>query len=61
MMRFHLDEHVPAALAAALRMHNIDVTTATDAGLIAAVDELHVEHALREERSSLPTIETTSH
>ena len=47
-MRFHLDEHVPRALAVALRMHGHDVTTAPDVGLLEAEDDLHVEHALRE-------------
>ena len=49
-MRFHLDEHVSSALAAALRMHGFDVTTAVDAGLLEADDELHIEHALRDGR-----------
>jgi predicted nuclease of predicted toxin-antitoxin system len=49
-MRFHLDEHIPGAVAAALRMHGYDVTTAADAQLLEADDELHIAHALRETR-----------
>jgi uncharacterized protein with PIN domain len=49
-MRFHLDEHVTGALAAALRMHGYDVTTAADADLLGADDVFHVQHAFREER-----------
>jgi predicted nuclease of predicted toxin-antitoxin system len=49
-MRFHLDEHVPSALATALRLRGYDVTTAADSGLIAADDESHVDHAVRENR-----------
>jgi predicted nuclease of predicted toxin-antitoxin system len=49
-MRFHLDEHIPGALAAALRMHGHDVTTAADSQLLHADDQLHIEHALREGR-----------
>ena len=50
MMRFHLDEHVSGALAVALKMHGYDVTTAVDAELLEAADELHILHALRESR-----------
>lgn len=31
-------------------MHGCDVTTAADTGLLGADDQLHVEHALRENR-----------
>jgi hypothetical protein len=37
-IRFHLDEHCPHAIAVGLRRHGIDVTTATDAGLLHADD-----------------------
>lgn len=50
MLRFHLDEHVPHAIAHGLRRRQIDVTTTTDAGLIGAEDEDHVAFALREDR-----------
>jgi hypothetical protein len=49
-IRFHLDEHCSHAIAAGLRRHGIDVTTATDAGLLHAPDEAHVAHALPEGR-----------
>ena len=50
MIRFHLDENVASALATALRLHGFDVTTAGEAGMLEAEDELHVEYALRESR-----------
>jgi hypothetical protein len=49
-IRFHLDEHVDHDLARGLRHRGIDVTTATDATLLGASDERHLEFALREER-----------
>ena len=50
MLRFHLDEHVPHAVAHGLRRRQIDVTTTTDAGLLGAGDEEHVAFAFRENR-----------
>ncbi len=50
MLRFHLDEHVPHAVAHGLRRRQIDVTTTTDAGLLGASDEEHVAFAIRENR-----------
>jgi predicted nuclease of predicted toxin-antitoxin system len=44
-IRFHLDEHISAHIAAGLRRRNIDVTTTVDAGLIGAPDETHLEFA----------------
>src|SRR5262245_3101749 len=41
-IRFHLDEHCPHAIADGLRRHGIDVTTATDAGLLEATDGDHL-------------------
>jgi len=49
-MRFHLDEHVAYAIAAGLRRRGIDVTTASDAGLLEAPDEQHLAFALQEGR-----------
>jgi uncharacterized protein with PIN domain len=49
-MRFHLDESVDHAVARGLRLRGIDVTTATDAGLVGARDELHVTYACRDNR-----------
>jgi hypothetical protein len=50
VLRFHLDEHVPHAIAHGLRRRQIDVTTTTDAGLLNASDEEHLAFALREAR-----------
>lgn len=49
-VRFHLDEHVALAVAAALRKHGIDVTTTQEAGLIGADDSTQLEYAHREHR-----------
>lgn len=49
-MRFHLDEHVDQAVAHGLRIRGVDVTTAPEAGLLAADDEAHLEFARRENR-----------
>ena len=49
-VRFHLDEHVAFAVAAALRKHGIDVTTTQDAGLIGADDSAQLEYARQEGR-----------
>jgi predicted nuclease of predicted toxin-antitoxin system len=45
---FHLDEHIPPALADALRSRGIDVTTTGDAGLSATTDREHLVFALSE-------------
>lgn len=50
MIRFHLDEHAHPEVAHALRRRGIDVTTAAEAGLLAASDEQHLEFAMREGR-----------
>ena len=44
-IRFHLDEHMPHAVAEALRRRGVDVTTTAEAGLEAASDEEHVDYA----------------
>jgi predicted nuclease of predicted toxin-antitoxin system len=49
-IRFHLDEHCDPAIAAGLRLHNIDVTTTANAGLLRAPDEKQVAYALNERR-----------
>ncbi|HKP13851.1 MAG TPA: DUF5615 family PIN-like protein [Blastocatellia bacterium] len=49
-VRFHLDEHITSAIALALRQRGIEVTTAAEAGLLAAKDEDHLEHARRSRR-----------
>lgn len=50
MITFHLDESVDHAVARGLRLRGIDVTTATDAGLIAASDQQQIAFALTENR-----------
>jgi predicted nuclease of predicted toxin-antitoxin system len=47
---FHLDENVHLVLAEALRRRGINVSTASDAGLIGASDEEHLEFARRQGR-----------
>lgn len=49
-LRFHLDEHVDPALADALRIRGVDVTTTVAAGLTSASDKEHLTFALREVR-----------
>ena len=44
-IRFHLDENMPNAIAAGLRSRRRDVTTANDAGLLAATDEEQLSYA----------------
>lgn len=44
-IRFHLDEHIPASIAAGLRRRGIDVTTCSEAGLIAAEDSSQLSFA----------------
>ena len=50
MIRFHLDEHVDHAIAHALRGRGVDVTTTTDAALLGATDEEHLDLAKSENR-----------
>jgi uncharacterized protein with PIN domain len=50
VIAFHLDEHVDHAIAIGLRLRGIDVTTTTDAGLIAADDPEHIAFALASNR-----------
>jgi len=49
-IRFHLDEHVPHAVADSLRRLGIDVTTTTDAGLLGTDDAAHLSFAWAEQR-----------
>ena len=46
-IRFHLDEHCDPAIASGLRLHGIDVTTTSEAGLLHAPDEDHLDYACR--------------
>jgi len=45
-IRFHLDEHVPHAIADGLRRLGIDVTTSTDANLLGATDAVQMAYGL---------------
>jgi predicted nuclease of predicted toxin-antitoxin system len=49
-LRFHLDEHIPHVVAAALRRHNIDVTTTPEVGLRQADDLTHLTFSQGEGR-----------
>ena len=53
-IRFHLEEHVPHAVADGLRRLGIDVTTTTDAGLLGADDAAHLSFAWAEQRIIFP-------
>jgi len=50
MIRFHLDEHVPHAIAEGLRRRGIDVTTTVEAGLRSATDDVHLAYAWEQQR-----------
>ena len=50
MIRFHLDENVDHGVAHGLRLRGMDVTTTSDADLIAASDPEHIAFALKETR-----------
>ena len=49
-IRFHLDEQVDPAIAAALRRNGIDVTTTVEAGLYGRSDNNHLAYAVPERR-----------
>ncbi len=44
-IRFRLDEHIPASIAAGLRRRAIDVTTTVEAGLVGADDRAQLAFA----------------
>jgi predicted nuclease of predicted toxin-antitoxin system len=44
-VRYHFDEHMPGAVARALRGFHIEVETTREAGLMGASDEAHLVHA----------------
>jgi hypothetical protein len=50
-IRFQLDENIDHAVARGLRLRGIDVTTASDAGLIGAADVMHIEFAVANGRA----------
>jgi predicted nuclease of predicted toxin-antitoxin system len=45
-IRFHLDEHISASIAAGLRRRGIDVSTAAEAGLASADDAAQLAFAI---------------
>jgi hypothetical protein len=49
-IRFHLDESMPNAVADGLRRRGVDITTSSDAGLLSASDEEHLDFGRRERR-----------
>jgi len=49
-IRFHLDENVNHAIARGLRHSGIDVTRTSEAGLLGASDEEHIDFAQEENR-----------
>ena len=49
-IRFHLDEHVAAAVAGGLRARGVDVTTSADAGLLGGSDQEQLDFACSEKR-----------
>ena len=49
-IRFHLDEHVPHAVAAGLRRLGVDVTTTTDANLLGADDADQIAFGISQSR-----------
>lgn len=50
MIRFHLDQHIPNAVALGLRLRGIDASTTHEAGLQDAEDLAHLAYALAEGR-----------
>src|SRR5205809_5854404 len=52
-MRFHLDEHLPHAIAEGLRRHGIDVTTTVEAGLFLTEGLSHETQLLSRYRLSV--------
>jgi predicted nuclease of predicted toxin-antitoxin system len=49
-IRFHLDESMTNAVADGLRRRGVDITTSSDAGLLSASDEEHLDFGRRERR-----------
>lgn len=49
-IKFYMDEHVPAAVAAGLRKRGVDVLTAQEAGMVEATDEEHLVLATNQGR-----------
>jgi hypothetical protein len=49
-IRFHLDENCDTRIAAALRLHGIDLTTSREAGVVGAPDESQLAYAAAQGR-----------
>jgi hypothetical protein len=49
-IQFYMDEHVPTAVTAGLRLRDVDVLTAQEADMLAASDKDHLALAVRERR-----------
>jgi predicted nuclease of predicted toxin-antitoxin system len=49
-IRFYTDEHVSRAVIRGLRQRGVDVLTVSEAGMMQATDEAHLDRALREGR-----------
>jgi uncharacterized protein with PIN domain len=49
-IRFHLDEHIPNAIAKGLRQRGIDVTTTVEAGLRTLSDDSQMTFIRQEQR-----------
>jgi predicted nuclease of predicted toxin-antitoxin system len=49
-VKFYADEHISRAIVRGLRQRGADVLTTTEAGLLSATDEEHLERALLEGR-----------
>lgn len=50
MIQFHLDEHVSHDVARGLLLRGVSATTTTDAGLLGATDEQHLDFAAAQRR-----------
>jgi hypothetical protein len=61
-VKFYLDEHVPRAVARALRQRGVDVIRAQEAGMLGATDEEHLHGPRRKVApSSLRTTTTCAY
>ncbi len=49
-IRFYMDEHVPSAVTAGLRLRGVDVLTAQEAGMLEAPDKDHLALAASQSR-----------
>jgi hypothetical protein len=49
-IQFYMDEHVPTAVTVGLRLRDVNVLTAQEAGMLAASDKDHLALVVREGR-----------